>query len=155
MKRWIGLAFLVFIGAAGWRIGSALSPDALSMAVGVLFGVMAGVPAALLVMAGSRRRSSEERSESQSQREHTRQPVSMNGPVTPWGMPYAQQPPIIVVAAPPGLGNAPQPGYGAGYDPGYNSGYNSGYNNARWFPQEPPARQFTVIGNGEELSEDW
>lgn len=54
---------LVFVGTAGWRIGEALSPDALSMAVGVLFGVMAGVPTALLVMAGNRRRDNDERRE--------------------------------------------------------------------------------------------
>ena len=39
MKRWLVLALLVFVGSAGWRIGEALSPDALSMAIGVLFGV--------------------------------------------------------------------------------------------------------------------
>ena len=55
MKRWIGLAVLVFVATAGWRIGEALSPDALSMAVGILFGVLAGVPTALLVMAAPRK----------------------------------------------------------------------------------------------------
>jgi hypothetical protein len=68
MKQWIGLALLVFVGTAGWRIGHALSPDALSMAVGVLFGVMAGVPTAILVMAGSRRRNVEEASTRERQR---------------------------------------------------------------------------------------
>jgi hypothetical protein len=133
MKRWIGLALLVFIGAAGWRIGGALSPDALSMAVGLLFGILAGVPTALLVMAGSRRRNSEERAEESRVRQQQGSP--MNG----WSMPYPQQPPIIVVAGPQGMGGAPQL-------PQHNAG---------WHPQEPPARQFTVVGDREELGEDW
>ncbi len=72
MKRWMGLALLVFVGSAGWRIGEALSPDALSMAVGVLFGVLAGVPTALLVMAGSRRRNDDARGEERRPRAATR-----------------------------------------------------------------------------------
>ena len=51
MKRLFGLIVLVFIGAAGWRVGSGLSSDAVSMAVGIFFGILAGIPAALLVLA--------------------------------------------------------------------------------------------------------
>src|SRR5688572_4813724 len=110
MKRWIGLALLVFVGTAGWRIGESLSPDALSMAVGVLFGVMAGVPTALLVMAGNRRRNQEQpvenrQSEQQGQLAplHRQMVGQVHGPMNAWGMPYAQQPPIIVVAGPQGF----------------------------------------------------
>ena len=138
MKRWIGLALLVFVAAAGWRIGSVLSPDALSMATGVLFGVMAGVPTALLVMASNRRRDREEREAEnrtrQQQVQHA-QPMQQG-----WAAPYAQQPPIVIVAGPQGFGNQalqpPQPNVG-------------------WLPQEPLNRQFTVVGNGEDLTEDW
>src|SRR4051812_12305501 len=117
MKRWMALALLIFVGAAGWRIGGSLSPDALSMAVGVLFGVMASVPTALLVMAGNRRRSSEARTEEISRRElqgpvmrmHSQQYGQQYGQAYPqinqWGMP-AQQPPIIVIAGPQGFSNA-------------------------------------------------
>ncbi len=63
----------------------------------------------------------------------------MAGQMNGWTMPYAQQPPIIVVAGPQGFGSAFQPTQ----------------SNASWFPQEPPLRQFTVVGEGEEFLEDW
>lgn len=50
------LAALIVVGILGWNIGSLLSPDAVAMAVGVLFGVLAGLPVALLVLASSRRK---------------------------------------------------------------------------------------------------
>lgn len=50
-----GLAAIVFIGAVGWRIGGTLSTDALGMAVGMLFGIMAGIPTALIMLADRRR----------------------------------------------------------------------------------------------------
>lgn len=46
---------LVFVAVVGWRMGGVLSPDALGMAVGLLFGVMAGIPTALILLAGQRR----------------------------------------------------------------------------------------------------
>ena len=45
----------VFVGVVGWRIGGELSPDALGMAVGMLFGVMAGIPTVLILLASQRR----------------------------------------------------------------------------------------------------
>ena len=56
MKITIGLALLIFAGFAGWRIGGDISSDAVSMGVGVLFGIVAGIPTALLVMANNRKR---------------------------------------------------------------------------------------------------
>ena len=50
------LAALIVVGILGWNIGSLLSPDAVAMAVGVLFGVLAGLPVALLVLAANRRK---------------------------------------------------------------------------------------------------
>lgn len=130
MKRWLGLALLVFAGTAGWRIGEALSPDALSMAVGVLFGVMAGVPTALLLMASSRRRMMEEAA----LRERQMPAGSING----WnGAYFPQQSPIVLVTAPQGFNN-----------PSLQS-------TPAWLPQEPPARQFTVVGEREEFVEEW
>ncbi len=55
MKKFIGLMGLVFIGTVGWRVGESLSSDAVSMALGLLLGVMAGIPTALMVLAASRR----------------------------------------------------------------------------------------------------
>ena len=141
MRRWIGLAMLIFVGTAGWRIGEVLSPDALSMATGVLFGVMAGVPTALLVMAGSRRR--EERAEESRPRPQHSMPMHLQGQphnqMHPWAAPYAQQPPIIVLAGPQAMHHAQQPVPAP----------------AGWFPQEPPARHFTVVGDQEALLEEW
>ena len=53
---------LVFVAIVGWRIGGELSPDALGMAVGILFGIMAGIPTALILLA-SQRRAGERRDE--------------------------------------------------------------------------------------------
>lgn len=44
----------VFFTAAAWRISELLSPDAIGMALGMLFGVLAGVPTAALVLVASR-----------------------------------------------------------------------------------------------------
>ena len=55
MKHFGLLIVCILVGAAGWRIGGGLSPDALGMAVGILFGVMAGIPTALLMLAAQRR----------------------------------------------------------------------------------------------------
>ncbi|RIK53859.1 MAG: hypothetical protein DCC57_07720 [Chloroflexi bacterium] len=127
MKRYLGLLLLVFVGVAGWRIGGSLSPDALSMAVGVLFGVMAGVPAALLVMASGRRRDNA----AEQDRRHAGNAM--------WGH-YAPQPPVIVVAGPPAL--QPSPGQ-------------VGFAGSGWQPGERSARSFKVAGEREELIEDW
>lgn len=54
MKNFILLCLFLFVGVAGWQIGQKLSSDAVSMAVGVLFGCMAGIPAALLVLVSQR-----------------------------------------------------------------------------------------------------
>lgn len=53
--RYIILAGLIFVGVIAWRIGESLSSDALGMAVGILFGMSAGIPAALLVLVSGRR----------------------------------------------------------------------------------------------------
>lgn len=55
MRTVIVLAVIVLLGLVAWQIGSILSPDAISMAVGLIFGVLAGVPAALLVFAATGR----------------------------------------------------------------------------------------------------
>lgn len=47
---------LVIFMALCFNVAAMLSPDAVGMAVGMLFGVLAGIPTALLMMAGNRRR---------------------------------------------------------------------------------------------------
>ena len=55
MKKIALLLLVAFVAAAGWSIGSQLSSDALGMSVGILLGVLAGLPVALLVIAAGRR----------------------------------------------------------------------------------------------------
>ena len=81
MKRFLALCILVFVGVATWIIGSKLSADAIGMGVGVMFGVMAGIPTALLLLASQRRRDA--------QSSHDDPPTR-----------YPQQPPVIVLPAP-------------------------------------------------------
>ena len=83
MKRFLALCILVFVGVATWIIGSKLSADAIGMGVGVLFGVMAGIPTALLLLASNRRNDAAR--------------ANYDAPPQPR---YQQQPPVIVFAAP-------------------------------------------------------
>lgn len=50
MRKFIGISFLFFVCAAGWKIGEHMSTDALGLALGVIFGMMAGIPAALIAL---------------------------------------------------------------------------------------------------------
>ena len=54
MRAIIFLAVLLIVCAGCFRVATVLSPDAVGMAVGMLFGVLAGIPTALL-MRGSNR----------------------------------------------------------------------------------------------------
>lgn len=76
-----------------------LSSDALGMAVGVVFGVLAGVPSALLVLASSRRQEDDDDLKEWGNvdgfREWQRQQQGERA--LP---PYPYQPPVIVLAAP-------------------------------------------------------
>ncbi len=140
MRQAIGLAALVFVGVAAWRIGGQLSSDALGMAVGLLFGIMAGVPTALLVMASNRRRE-QEQEEAVERRRQSNQP-----PQHPYyggyGPGYAQ-PPVIVLA---GAGGQPQ---------GYGDPYGAPRQRALPAPQTVDVRQFKVVGEKEEWVDEW
>src|SRR3712207_5245519 len=123
MKQYVGLAALIFVGIAAWRIAGQLSADALGMGVGVLFGVMAGVPTALLVMASGRRRAAEEEEATPRRRQQHPQGMPQGMAQQPHPAYYGgygpgayppPQPPVIVLAA-PGMG---QPGYPQGYPQG-------------------------------------
>lgn len=74
---WLGL-LLIFVGGVGWRIGGSLSSDAFGMAIGILFGIMAGIPTALLVLASEHRHEDVGRV-----RERQRQPRIDVRPVVP------------------------------------------------------------------------
>jgi len=55
MTKLFGVAIIVFVGWGSVRLMTVLSADAMAMAVGVLFGILAGVPTTLLALAGNRR----------------------------------------------------------------------------------------------------
>ncbi|MEZ4581552.1 MAG: hypothetical protein R3A10_07930 [Caldilineaceae bacterium] len=125
MKRFLALCILVFVGVATWIIGSKLSADAIGMGVGVLFGVMAGIPTALLLLASNRRRQLDDDWQSQG-----RGRGQQHG-MMPYGQ-YPQQPPVIVLA-----GGMAQPQQG--YDPyggrqGYAPAVPSGQREVRVLP---------------------
>lgn len=56
----VGLGILAFLT---WRLTMSLSSDALAMGVGVVFGLLAGVPSVLLVLASQRRQAQREEDE--------------------------------------------------------------------------------------------
>lgn len=140
MRQTIGLAALVFVAVAAWRIGGQLSSDALGMAVGLLFGIMAGVPTALMVMAANRRREQEqvEAVERRRQTSQAQSPAYYGG----YGPGYAQ-PPVIVLA---GAGGQPQ---------GYADPYAAPRQRALPAPQTVDVRQFKVVGEKEEWVDEW
>lgn len=55
MKNILVTFFLVVTAVLAWRVGERLSDDAIAMGIGVVFGALAAIPAALLVLAGNRR----------------------------------------------------------------------------------------------------
>lgn len=54
MKRSSVVIALAAIAIVGWKIGGILSRDALSLMLGVIFGLMAGIPAALVALSSNR-----------------------------------------------------------------------------------------------------
>jgi hypothetical protein len=148
MRQYIGLAALIFVGIAAWRIAGQLSADALGMAVGVLFGVMAGVPTALMVMASGRRRAAEEEETTSRRRQQQAMPQhpAYYGGYGPGG--YPPQPPVIVLAG-PGMG---QQGYPQGYGDPYGQQQRMRSLPA---PEAVDVRQFKVVGEKEEWVDEW
>ncbi|CAN5391675.1 hypothetical protein BH10CHL1_BH10CHL1_46410 [soil metagenome] len=140
MKRLIILMGLVFVAVAGWRIADRLSSDALGMAIGVLFGIVAGIPAALLLLASSKRRAETE--------DTPRANPQGRFPQNAYGYPaFPQQPPVIVLAGNGAPGQMPmQPGYGhVDQQPRY----------ALPAPREMEERKFRVVGEKDEWIDEW
>ena len=126
MKRFLALCILVFVGVATWIIGSKLSADAIGVGVGVMFGVMAGIPTALLLLAGNRRRDAAER------------PRQLDAPPG-----YPQQPPVIVLTG--GSHQAPPE-----YSPyGGRQGY------APALPDDYPAPREITVRPTASVERDW
>lgn len=135
MKPILGIATLIFVAIVGWRIGGSLSSDALGMAVGMLFGVMAGIPTALLLLASQRQSSSQD--DRKEEREHRRKLELIEA--------QRNNNPIIVVAN----GALPNQGYQQ------QAIQDIGYSNARQIEIEPPTRQIQPVRQIEEKSSRW
>lgn len=84
MKQLIAVAGLIVMGAGAWFVANRLSSDALGMIVGLMFGILAGVPPAILVLIANRRRQADEEE-------------GPRGRGGYGGYPALQQPPVIVV----------------------------------------------------------
>lgn len=97
MKRLFFLILLIFVGVTAWRISERLSADAIGMGLGVLFGVLAGIPVALLVLASARRRETWQEDGHGPHAGAHRRSLEAGGHGYPMPM---QQPPVIVLAAP-------------------------------------------------------
>ncbi len=150
MKKFVVLSLLVFVGVSAWSVGSRLSSDALSMGVGILFGVLAGLPTALLVLASNRRR--EEPTEPSSRGGRGRQQQAMLPPGYGYP-PQQQQPPVIVLAG----GPMQQPGYPQGYGqptPGQYAPQMLGAP-SRFEDDVVEARSFRVVGEEDGLVDEF
>lgn len=136
MKRFVFLGGLLLLGVAAWRVGNALSSDAIGLALGVVFGVMASLPGALLVLVAARR---------QAAREEAAPPRASYYGGYPGAHPaFPPQPPVIVVTGAPGMLGNGQNGqngvqhYGAAYPDHWAAG----------------PRRFKVVGEQEEWLEE-
>jgi len=138
VKHLAVVALLVFVGFAGWRAGGLLSTDAMGMAVGIVFGVLASIPAALLILAASRSKQPDPSAV---------RPQSSQPPLSPQS---TGQMPIVVVAP---------PAYPASGQPGVNQyAQLPAPQAADWSmqPQSPrPERAFTIVGEQSEYADDW
>lgn len=127
MTRIIGLTGLIVLGIIAWRIVDGMSSDAISMGIGVVFGILAGVPMALLTLVAGRRRDD--------QRPQRSNAYGMSQPY------YHQQPPVIVVTG----GGPQQAGQGWG---GGRSDYDA--LPAPGWDAAPNQRNYRIIGEPNE-----
>jgi len=152
MKQLAVVTALMIAGVLAWLFASRLSADALGMAVGLLFGVLAGVPTALLVLASSRRRQHEDEEDDD---EAAPQGYGQSGyGQRAFGQPFPYQPPVIVLAAPQAApASAPQWPHPQTVD---SVGYP--VRQALPGPGAPAAsggRVFKVVGEKEEFLDEW
>ncbi len=139
MKKVVAVCVLVLLGAGAWYIADRLSSDAIGLALGVIFGVMAGLPAALLVVASSRR-SREFDDDRRGGREG--QPG--------YGYPQMPQPPVIVVTGMPQQmlgGNGATNGYQVVDAPGRLA--------LPTLQSQPASRPYRMVGEKDEWVEEW
>lgn len=132
MKQFVMIGALLVGGVAVFGIADTLSSDALGMMLGMFFGVCAGIPAALIVMAASRGSAG-------------RLPERRAAAPVPAPIPQPTMPVILFAG-----GNQPSP---SGQIPAFWNlaelqGRQTGTGNAA-------ARQFRVVGDADELVDEW
>lgn len=143
-KQLSSAAVLGFTGVMTWHVLDTMSADALAMAVGVVLGIGAGLPVAVLIVAGQRRRSRDER-----RPHHEYGFVHERGSHGYAAFPAGHgAPPPVVVIAPPGYaqGHALS---GAAFHPTMHG--SEMFNHAR------SRRRFVVVGqtDGDGGNEEW
>jgi hypothetical protein len=122
MKQVVMFVMIVVGSVAVWRLGGQLSADAVGLALGVLLGVLASIPASLLILASSRRQ--DERVDDARRAEPPQERMALY-----------QQPPVIVLTgqgSPPPAPQLPMPAPPI-----------QGWSGARG------ARQFKIVGEEE------
>jgi hypothetical protein len=139
MKFW-GTAALLLFGVLAFLAGQRLSADALGIAIGVLFGMLASIPAALLVLASSRRSRSQSFEEEESV--ETAYPPRRHPHTT-----LPAQAPVIIFAPPAAQGSP---------DARYTSAAPASQMPTRALPARPEnGRAFKVVGEQEEWITEW
>lgn len=137
MKQFALLTLLIIAGLLAWLFGWRLSPDALGMAAGLVCGVLAGVPTALLVLAAARRRPAQDDDCDDDAPSLYGRNQGMHA------LPY--QPPVVIVT---GSAQAQQP---AAYP-----GQQRQLSGPAAAPLQRSERVFKVVGEKEEwLDEEW
>ena len=71
MKQIIVVTVLSLGGILAWQLSYRLSSDALAMAIGIVFGLLAGVPTLLLVLVGNEQQRRRNRQNRQNRRAAT------------------------------------------------------------------------------------
>lgn len=137
MKKLLILFALIVLCLLAWRMGSRLSADALGMAMGLLFGIMAGVPTALLAMAAGRHRQQETPAHGQGR-----------GVQDPHGYYPPAQPPVIVLAGQGYPGQSAQPTHAA-------HGQQTQHSLLPAPASLPEERRFRVVGEEEAWVDEW
>lgn len=129
MKALLGIAVVGVTGALVWQLGSMLSTDAVGMAVGLLFGVLSGIPAALLVLAAPGARRQHDAMVNESPAPHTTVVIIPPTPRYTVAHPFAIQPaqPTVPPAADDDCPDWCEP----------------------WVWQERTGRQFRIVGETE------
>lgn len=139
MRGTVVFSLVLFVGFLAWRLTERLSADALGLAAGVLLGIAAGIPVALLVLAATRRNAANDHDFDGERVGQGRQLPAMHQP----------QPPVIILSGYPQGQGYGQPGAQAqpghyGYPPALSHG-----------GDVVDARQFHVVGDEDDGVDEW